>query len=232
MIYSISSGAEGVRVERDTGITPDEAAQISETAGIADVQCFSRSGGFTLVYPKSSESIPNVLAGNEIKWMEGAERFLPINDSNYYETAAFFLSDSVIDILKNYVTDGEIGQYDNGITQLVFDGNAPDFKVGEKLQTVSIDDQYDADTEIFEREATVEAIVTLPQDVAEKYPAIYQIFTKLSDNRNIKFIAPQVNTQFISPLKSNYDLTVAKYADNADWEQIFSGIKQAARSDQ
>ena len=105
VIYSISSGAEAVRIERDTGITPDEASQISETAGITDVQCFSRSGGFTLVYPKSSESIPKVLEGNEIKWMDGAEKVLPINDFNYYETAAFFLSDSVIDILKNYVTD-------------------------------------------------------------------------------------------------------------------------------
>ena len=74
--------------------------------------------------------------------------------------------------------------------------------------------------------------MTLPQDAAEKYPAMYQIFTKLSDNRNIKFIAPQVNTKCISPLKSNYDLTVVKYADNADRERIFSEIKQAARSDQ
>ena len=232
VIYCLGSGAENIRVDRNTGITTDEARQISEIAGVTDVRCFARNGGFILVYPQNSESIPDALVGNELEWLEGAEQVLPFCDYKYYETAAFFLNDTVIDDLKNYVVEGAIGQFDNGIAELVFEGEAPDFNVGERLQTISIGNQYSsADVDIFECEAVVEAIVVLPESERERYPAMYEIFG-LSGNRNIKFAAPQANTEFISPLKSNYDYTVVKYGDNADEAQIFPQIKQSVLQDQ
>ena len=175
MIYSLNSGAGSIRVDRNTGITPDEARQLGEIAGITDVQCFATSVGFTLVYPQASENIPAPLLGTELEWYEGAEQVLPIFDYYYYETAAFFLNDTVISELKNYVTEGEIGQYKNGIAEIVFEGKAPSFAVGETLQTISIDNQYTADVDIFEREAVVEAIVTIPESARESPPAMYEI---------------------------------------------------------
>lgn len=231
-IYCLGgSGAVSVRVDRNTGITTDEALKISGITGVTDVRCFAENTGFTLVYPKNSENIPDPLVGNELEWLDGAEQVLPIYDYNYYETAAFFLNDTVIDDLKNYVTEGAIGQFGNGITELVFEGESPSFNVGERVQTISIDNQYSADVDIFEREAVVEAIVLLPESEREKYPAMYEIFGR-SSYRNIKFAAPQANTEFISPLKSNYDYTVVKYVDNADEAQIFSQIKQSVLHDQ
>lgn len=229
VIYSLSSGAENVRVDRNTGITPDEARQLGEIAGISDVRCFARNSGFTLVYPKGSDNIPDALVGSELEWHDGAEQVLPIYDYNYYETAAFFLNDTVICDLKNYVTAGELGQYENGIAQLVFEGEAPSFNVGEKLQTISVDNQYIAN--VFEREAVVEAIVTLPESVREKYPAMYEILGQSGD-QSIRFAALQANSEFISPLKSNYDYTIVKYADNANASRIFSQIKQTVLNDQ
>lgn len=229
VIYSLSSGAEGVRVDRNTGVTPDEALQIGKIDGITDVRCFARNDGFTLVYPQSSENIPDALAGNKIEWLPGSEEVLPIYDYYYYETAAFFLNDAVIDDLKNYVTEGEIGQYGNGIIQLVCEGETPSFKVGERLQTVSVDSQYVAN--VFEREAVVEAIVTLPESGREKNSAMYELFGQ-SNNRIIRFAAPQANAEFISPLKSNYDYAIVKYAENADAARIFSQIKQTVLHDQ
>lgn len=229
-IYCLNSGAQGVRVDRNTGITSDEALKISGITGVTDVRCFAKNTGFTLVYPQNSENIPAALVGNELVWLDGAEQILPIYDCNYYETAAFFLNDTVINNLKNYVVDGEIGQFNNGIAELVFEGETPSFKVGERVQTISIDNRYDADADIFEREAVVEAIVVLPESEREKYPAMYEIFGR--SGRNIKFAAPQANTEFISPLKSNYDFTIVKYGDNANEARIFSQIKQSVLHDQ
>ena len=229
-IYCLGSGAQNIRVDRNTGITPDEALKIGEIAGVTDVRCFAENGGFTLVYPQNSENIPKALVGDEVKWMEGSEQVLPIYDYNYYETAAFFLNDTVINDLKNYVVAGAIGQFNNGIAEFVFEGETPSFNVGERVQTITIDNQYDADVDIFEREAVVEAIVVLPESEREKYPAMYEIFGRAG--RNIKFAAPQANTELISPLKSNYDFTVVKYGDNADAARIFSQIKQSVLYDQ
>ncbi|MDE7362741.1 MAG: ABC transporter permease [Oscillospiraceae bacterium] len=231
VIYSLNSGAGSIRVDRNTGITPDEARQLGEIPGITDVQCFARSEGFTLVYPQASENIPAPLLGTELEWYEGAEQVLPIFDYYYYETVAFFLNDAVISSLKDYVTEGEIGQYKNGVAEIIFEGKAPSFSVGEALQTISIDNQYTADVDIFEREAIVEAIVTLPESARESHPAMYELLGDL-DVRNIRFAAPQANTEFISPLKSNYDYTVVKYAENADASRVFSQIKQTVLSDQ
>lgn len=231
VIYSLNSGADSIRVDRNTGITPDEARQLGEIAGITDVQCFATSGGFTLVYPQASENIPAPLLGTELEWHEGAEQVLPIFDYYYYETAAFFLNDAVISSLKDYVTEGEIGQYNNGVAEIVFEGKAPSFSVGETLQTISIGNQYTSDVDIFEREAIVEAIVTIPESAREIHPAMCEILGDL-DVRNIRFAAPQANTEFISPLKSNYDHTVVKYAENADVSRVFSQIKQTVLSDQ
>ena len=230
VIYCLNSGAQNIRVDRNTGITPDEALKISGITGVTDVRCFAENGGFTLVYPKNSENIPATLVGNEVKWMEGSEQVLPIYDYNYYETAAFFLNDTVINDLKDYVVAGAIGQFNNGIAEFVFEGESPSFSVGERVQTISIDNQYDADVDIFEREAVVEAIIVLPESEREKYPAMYEIFGRAG--RNIKFAAPQANTEFISPLKSNYDFTVVKFGDNADAARIFSQIKQSVLHDQ
>lgn len=229
VIYSLSSGAENVRVDRNTGITPDEARQLGEIAGISDVRCFARNGGFTLVYPKGSNNIPDALVGSELEWHDGAEQVLPIYDYNYYETAAFFLNDTVIGDLKNYVTAGELGRFDNGIAQLVSEGEVPSFKIGEKLQTISVDNQYIAN--VFEREAVVEAIVTLPESAREQYPAMYEILGQSGD-QSIRFAALQANAEHISPLKSNYDYTIVKYADNANASRIFSQIKQTVLNDQ
>lgn len=231
VIYSVNSGADSTRVDRNTGITPDEARQLGEITGVTDVQCFARSGGFTLVYPQDSENIPAPLLGTELEWHEGAEQVLPIFDYYYYETVAFFLNDTLIAELKNYVTEGEIGQYKNGIAEIVFEGKAPSFAVGETLQTISIDNQYTAEVDIFEREAVVEAIVTIPESARESRPAMYEILGGMGV-RNIRFAAPQANTEFISPLKTNYDYTVVKYAENADASRIFSQIKQTVLSDQ
>lgn len=231
VIYSLSSGAENIRVDRNTGITAEEAAKIGEIDGIENVQCYAKNSGFTLVYPQNSEKIPDALQGLELQWLDGAEKVLPIFDYNYYETAAFFLNDEVIKILRNYVVKGEIGQHKNGITELVFDGGTPNFKVGEKVQTISIDNQYSADVDIFERDAVVEAIVKLPENCREKYPAMYDILTK-SNSRNVRFAAPQKNSEFISPLKTNFDYTIVKYVENVDATRIYSRIKQAAQSDQ
>lgn len=231
VIYSLNSGADSIRVDRNTGITPGEARQLGEIPGITDVQCFARSGGFTLVYPQASENIPAPLLGTELEWLDGAEQVLPIFDYYYYEIVAFFLNDAVISSLKDYVTEGEIGQYKNGVAEIVFEGKAPSFSVGETLQTISINNQYTSDVDIFEREAIVEAIVTIPESAREKSPAMYGILGQ-STGRSIRFAAPQANTEFISPIKTNYDYTVVKYTENADASRIFSQIKQTVLSDQ
>ncbi len=231
VIYNLSSGAENIRVDRNTGVTPAEAAKISEIDGIANAQCYAKNSGFTLVYPQNSEKIPDALRGLELQWFDGAEKVLPIFEYNYYETAAFFLNDEVIKNLQNYVVEGEIGQHKNGVTEVVLGGAVPNFEVGEIVQTISIDNQYSADVDIFEREAVVEAIVKMPENCREKFPAMYDILTR-SSSRNVRFAAPQINADFISPLKTNFDYTIVKYAENADAAQIYSGIKQTVQSDQ
>lgn len=232
VIYSLSSGAESIRVDRNTGITPDEEQRISGLSGVADVRAFARREGFSLVYPNTSKEIPAALLGTELEWLDGAEKVLPIFDYNYYETAAFFLNDTALADLKNYVTDGELGQYKNGVAEIIFDGEEPSYKVGETLQTISIDNQYNADVDIFEREAVVEAIVTLPESARESSPAMYALFESAGSGRGIVFAAPQANTEAISPLKTNYDYTIIKYADSADEAELFSEIMQTVQSDQ
>ena len=202
-IYSAGSNTFGLSVIDDYGLPADTADKIASIDGVRDIRAYASNTAFNLFYPKDSKDVPPKISQFYAQLVDGADEMLHPDERKYYITGAKFGNEAFMDRLSDYVTEGKIGTYKNGLT-MVFNeyeesSNYP-YNIGDKVNSMAVNG-----SEVHQghdMEFIIEAVAVIPKEAMENDPIMYYSFCSFM---GMEFAAPQETASLLDTYKENYD---------------------------
>ena len=212
----------GLSVVEDRGLPSKTLDKISEIEGVSSAEGYDINGAFNIFYPEDAKDVPSKITEFYAPLADNADEIIHPDERKYYITGAVFGSDTAIKRLSEYVIDGKIGTYKNGLTMVFYerDGikNYP-YKIGDKVNSIANDGgiaHCAHDTEWI-----IEAIAVIPETAHDNDPIAYTMY----DSMGMTFAAPQENAVFAETYKYKYDRNYIFIDDDANIDSITSQIK-------
>ncbi len=225
-LYNTIQNTTGLAVLGDNGIPADTLDSISSIDGVETVWSVVLHNSFNAYYEKDDPDAPNEIRTYYAELAENADEELHPDERDYYQILARFGNDEVMEHLAQYVQEGEIGQYENGLTVVYYEKNGgmlSAYSIGDTVQTCVGTDSSDYATPVYhESEEVIEAIAVIPESAAEDEPMLYTIF---DTGNTITFAAPQETAVTFGTYKENYDYTYITLADGVSESDVLPEIQ-------
>lgn len=222
-IYSTGSNTFGLSIIDDYGLPADTASKIASLDGVRNMRAYASNTAFNLFYPKNSKEIPPKISKFYAELVNGADEMLCPDEREYYIIGAKFGNEAFMESLSNYVTDGKIGTYKNGLT-MVFNeyegGTNYPYNIGDKVNSIAING-----SEVHQghdMEFIIEAVAVIPHETMENDPIMYYSFCSFM---GMEFAAPQETAAYLETYKENYDNIYISLDNGADINAVTSQIQ-------
>lgn len=220
------SGAIGPMIENNNGISVEALDKIENINGIEDTQAYSINLAANIIYPKDSEDVPPFVLHNlKVEFTEGMETMYGTENVDCYQLTMVMGNNSATQALSEYVTSGKIGQYENGVTIVLYeeDGIDSPYMVGDEIPMMAICSDLDNASVKDKNEYTaiVEAVAVIPFSASEDDKIVYNAY------RTFQGIAMAVTCDTsLETYKDCYDYTYIKTAENADSSEIIETVRE------
>ena len=223
-VYTSGNGCFGLAVVDDFGLPVDTADKIAQINGVREIQCFSVNTAFNLFYPKNSTEVPAEISRFYAELLKNADEMLHPNERDYYPIPSVFGNKTSMDRLSEFVTEGEIGSYENGLTMVLYerDGKAVyPYKIGDTVNSIAIDGG--PAHRGHDMEFVIEAIAVIPETAKETAPITYAEFD-FSDG--LTFAAPQETAIQLNTYKEKFSNAYISLNEGADIHAVTQKIQK------
>lgn len=224
-IYAAGGGGLfGLAVVEDYGLPADTADEISQIEGVQNIQGYVVNTAFNLFYPKESKDVPTKVAQFYEELQKDADEMLHPDERNYYNIPAVFGNNTAMESLSEYVIDGKIGSYENGLTMVFYERDGISlypYSIGDKVNSIALDGSLAHQGH--DMELIIEAIAVIPEAAKETSPIIYSAF---DFGKGLAFAAPQEATVFLNTYKEKYDRVYISIDESADINVVTPQIQK------
>ncbi|MGN0634014.1 MAG: FtsX-like permease family protein [Oscillospiraceae bacterium] len=224
-IYSAGGGGLfGLSVVEDQGLPADTVNKISQIDGVHSIQSYVVNTAFNLFYPKASKEVPAKISQFYAELLKDADEILYPDERNYYNIPAVFGNQTAMDRLSDYVTDGEIGTYKNGLTMVFYERDGISlypYNIGDRVNSIALDGSLDHQGH--DMEFIIEAIAVIPETAKENAPITYSAF---DSGNGLTFAAPQETAVFLETYKEKYNNAYISLDEDADINSVTSQIQR------
>lgn len=219
------SGAIGPMIENNNGISLEALDKIENIDGIEETLAYSINLAANIIYPKDSEDIPPFVLHNlKVDFTQGMETMYGTQGLDCYQLTMVMGNKSATQALSEYVTSGKIGQYENGVTIVLYeeDGIDSPYTVGDEIPMMAICSDLDNVSVKAKNEYSVivEAIAVIPFSASEDDEILYSAY------KTFQGIAMAITCDTsLETYKNCYDFTYIKMAENADSNAIIKEVR-------
>ncbi len=224
-IYAAGGGGLfGLSVVEDYGLPYDTVNEISQIEGIQSIQSYVVNTAFNLFYPKESKEVPVKISQFYAELLKDADEILYPDERNYYNIPAVFGNQTAMDKLSDYVTDGEIGTYKNGLTMVFYERDGISlypYNIGDMLNSIALDGSLAHQGH--DMEFIIEAIAVIPETARENAPITYSAF---DFGNGLTFAAPQETAVLLNTYKEKYDRVYISIDENTDINRVTPQIQK------
>lgn len=223
-IYTSGNGCFGLAVIDDFGLPEKTADEIAQINGVREIQCFSVNTAFNLFYPKNSANVPAEISQFYAELLKDADESVHPNERDYYPIPSVFGNKTSMDRLSEFVVEGKIGSYENGLTLVLYerDGKAVyPYKVGDKVNSIAID----GSSGFFAHDVgyVIEAIAVIPETAKETAPITYAEF---DFSNGLTFAAPQKTAIQLNTYKEKYNHAYISLDEGTDIHAVTEEIQK------
>lgn len=224
-IYAAGGGGLfGLSVVEDYGLTSDTVNEISQIDGIQSIQSYVVNTAFNLFYPKESKEVPVKISQFYAELLKDADEILYPDERDYYNIPAVFGNQTAMDKLSDYVTDGEIGTYKNGLTMVFYERDGISlypYNIGDKVNSIAVDGSFNHQGH--DMEFIIEAIAVIPETARENAPITYSAFDL---GYGLTFAAPQETAVLLNTYKEKYDRIYISIDESTDINRVTPQIQK------
>lgn len=217
-------GLFGLSVVEDQGLPADTVNEISHIDGIQSIQSYVVNTAFNLFYPKDSKEVPVKISQFYAELLKDADEILCPDERNYYNIPAVFGNQTAMDKLSDYVTDGEIGAYKNGLTMVFYERDGISiypYSIGDRVNSIAVDGSLAHRGH--DMEFIIEAVAVIPETAKENAPITYSAF---DFGNGLTFAAPQETAVFLNTYKEKYDRVYISIDENTNINRVTSQIQK------
>ncbi len=214
---------QNVIILQDVGIPAGTLEKLSGIEGVESVKACIHNQAFNVYYPKDDELVPRQIQHLKAIMTENPDPLLYADERDYYMIPAVFGNDTLMEKLSEYVTEGSIGTYKNGITVVFYEAHNVSeypYKVGDVINSIAIGEPH----LIHDMEAVIEAVAVIPETVLKTDPVFYKAFNVAFDG-DVVFAAPQNNAVYMETYKENYDYVYITLEDKVSDKKVASEIR-------
>ena len=228
-IYSeYSESSTGPIGPSDNGIPKDTLKEIGSVGDIDEVYAYGLNYAGNIVYPYDREDVPELIKKLMIQLDYDNDAMLDIYDAHgiaYYQLPMVSCSDLAVERLSEYVVEGKMGTYENGVILVLpkHNSNAVPYGIGDEIPMIAFDSD-DGNQSISNRNSynvKVEAIALLPDTIVTtdvlSYNFLYNDYFGISLACTPKFNVETYN--------NNYDFIYVRSADQASVDKITKELR-------
>ena len=228
-IYGRSPGGYFPMTENvDFGITQKVLDTILSIPGVNNARSYKVNTGTSVVYSKDDENVPSffkkLLRDNpRMAFTEEFEEFYDVPNIQHYPLPTVMCNDIIIENLSEFLAEGQIGKYDNGVTLIVYEDEKTDipYSVGDIVPMIYIIASDDIMNYIskYEYEVIVEGIAVIPPSVAEEDEILNHMF------RSQGVTMAMTTHSDLDMHKQNYEYTYIQFDKGSNADGIISQIR-------
>lgn len=224
-IYAAGGGGLfGLSVVEDYGMPADTVNEISQIDGVQSIQSYVVNTAFNLFYPKESKDVPVRISQFYVELLKDADEILCPDERDYYNIPAVFGNQTAMDKLSDYVTNGEIGTYKNGLTMVFYERDEISiypYRIGDKVNSIAVDGSLAHQGH--DMELVIEAIAVIPETAKENAPITYSAF---DFGNGLPFAAPQETAVLLNTYKEKYDRIYISIDESTDINRVTPQIQK------
>lgn len=209
----------------NNGIPKDTLRAMETNDNIGAIYAYGVNYAGNIVYSDGNDNVPKLIDKLKIQFDENQRNIYDTQIDSYYQLPMVFCNEPAVERLSEYIVDGKIGTYSNGVTLVLpqYNSSFIPYGIGDEISMIAFNSDGWNQNVLEKRKYTVkvEAIVLLPSSLSEN--DILSNTFLYNDYYGISLICtPEFE---IETYNNNYDFIYIKSTDSRYVDKITNELR-------